>query len=280
MRRLAALACLLLATSADAVRRDVPGRRHRRAPAVPRGWAAGADTSPALRVNGQVIDLGTYRRALADGEASWTWLREMHSEDVILKGGLTRQEFIVTAELAEPLAVKSHFGAQAKDHERLAWEAYERAKRGDDWNLLVETYATEPGARRSHGDLGVVAFDNLVHPFNRVMFAAPVGQVQPPVQTIFGYHVGKVTEVLPPRDITRNDGTVVRRPETRRVSQILIVWDVGEDEEGGTSDLRLELMDLPKRLSVEVLDRSLCGELPHWCERAAPAPGDAPQGGS
>ncbi len=250
----ALLAILLLAPAVSAgMRRDALGPR---------------SAAPVLRVNGIDISPRMYASILRDGETSWRWLREMYTEEQILKKNATREEYLVQSEFAEPSAMARMFAEQVEPFRQQALRAYERARAGENWDLLVETYATEPDASARRGDLGVVAFDNLVPPFGRVMFEAPLGVVQPPVQTIFGWHVGKVTEILAPRDIVRADGTTVRRPETRRVSQILITWALPDEPTGERSDLRLELMTLEDRLTFEVIDRAYCSELPTWCERA------------
>lgn len=249
---LAALLAAAACTAHAGYRRDDLGPRRR--PAV-------------LRIQGVDIDSRTLERTLAEGELSWKMLREMHSEETLLKEGVTKQEFIVLAELAEPLAVRVLFGDEANAAlQKAAQDAYERAKAGESWESLVRGISTAPDAAANGGDLGVVAFDNLVHPFNRAMFTAPLGEVQPPVQTVFGWHVGKVTEILAPRDVTRADGSVVRRPETRRVSQILLVWPTEPEV-----DLRVTISALSRNTKVEVLDRSRCDDFPHWCQPAPEA---------
>ena len=274
----ALVAALVLASPASAFRRDDLGPRRAAAKRVRVVVADRADRKskphPALRVNGFEIDSAAVDEALANGPKSWSRLRELHAEDKLLEKDQTRDEFIVLRELAIPAIVRHLFRDQDEANHARAQEAYEKAKAGESWEKLVSLYSTEPGVGPK-GDLGVVAYDNLVSPFNRVMFDAPLGEVQPPVQTMFGWHVGKVVEVIPPREIPRADGSVVTRPETRHVEQILIIWDVGDYGDGRSSDLRVELMDITEHVSVEVLDPQYCDELPHWCARKPIVPEDA-----
>lgn len=44
------------------------------------------------------------------------------------------------------------------------------------------------------GDLGQFGPGQMVPEFDKVVFSAPVGEVQGPVQTQFGYHLLEVTE--------------------------------------------------------------------------------------
>lgn len=252
---LLALAVAAAASPALAFRRDDLGARR---------------TLPVLRVNGIDMDRRAVDAALAAGEITWSRLREIYPEEQLLKGGRTKQEFIIQTDVAEPGIVRQRLGEeQSAEHERLAWEAYRKALAGEDWDLLCKQYSTEPGTSNNGGDIGVVSFSNLVHPFNRAMFSAPVGVVQPPVQTVFGWHVGKVTEIIAPRDITRRDGSPGKAPETRHVKQILILWDLGKNADGLDADLRIEIPDMVKSITMEVLDPSACDEFPHWCGRAA-----------
>lgn len=274
----ALVAAAVLASPAAAHRRDDlgPRRPHARVEvrAGQRAAKAAEAPHPALRVNGFEIDSAAVDEALKNGPKSWERLRELHAEDKLLEKDQTRDEFIVLRELAIPAIVRHLFRDQDGENHARAQEAYEKAKAGENWERLVALYSTEPGHSVT-GDLGVVLYDNLASPFNRVMFDAPLGEVQPPVQTMFGWHVGKVLEIIPPREIRRADGSVVTRPETRHVQQILLVWDVGDYGDGRSSDLRVELMDITEHVSIEVLDPQYCDELPHWCAREPIVPEDA-----
>ena len=220
-----------------------------------------------LKVNGEDVAYRTYQRVLREGRVSWEMLAGIFGLKALTKDGQTWQELVLIAEYAEPMMMRKAYHEQDEEHEKLAWELYRRARKGEDWTTLVKKYTTEPGAADAGGDMGLVAFPNLAHPLNRVVFTAPVGVVLPPVCTIFGWHVAKVLEVVPAHDAPAPDGSAAMRhvPEKRHVSQALILWDPGLDDTGSEKDIRLELASLPQFVHVDVLDDRLCAELPNLC---------------
>jgi hypothetical protein len=302
------LAALAVAVPAEA-RRDKPGRH---APKAPPAEAPAAEATPAagdasgdsvaavtaappaaapavadagkpedvvVTVNGLPITRGEYRKTLADTEFTWKTLVDLYGEDEVTRQE-TRQELFLKAELVEPLLMLNRFRDQDEPHHRAAQEAYDKAKAGGDWGRIVSEYSTEPGTKGRAGDVGLVSFENLVYPYNRIMFSAPLGEVQPPVRSVFGWHVGKVAEIVPARS-EQVDGKTVRHPEMRRIQQVLVIWEVPEG-----SDLRLEVWNTPRNADIEVVDRGLCGELPHMCgeddrqkaKKAAAAAASPPSG--
>jgi peptidyl-prolyl cis-trans isomerase C len=64
---------------------------------------------------------------------------------------------------------------------------------GADFAALAKQHSECPSARRG-GDLGEFTPGQMVKEFDRVVFSAPVGEVQGPVQTQFGYHLVEVTQ--------------------------------------------------------------------------------------
>jgi peptidyl-prolyl cis-trans isomerase C len=68
-----------------------------------------------------------------------------------------------------------------------------RIEAGEDFADLARQYSTCPSSRRG-GDLGEFGPGQMVPEFDRVVFSAPIGEVQGPVQTQFGYHLLEVTQ--------------------------------------------------------------------------------------
>jgi peptidyl-prolyl cis-trans isomerase D len=62
---------------------------------------------------------------------------------------------------------------------------------------LAKANSQDPGSAPQGGDLGTFARGSMMKPFEDAVFAAKVGDIVGPVQTDFGFHVIKVTGVMP-----------------------------------------------------------------------------------
>ena len=69
------------------------------------------------------------------------------------------------------------------------------------FSALAEKYSTCPSGKRSGGSLGSFGPGQMVRAFEDVVWEAPIGAVQGPVQTQFGYHLILVTERHIPGDV-------------------------------------------------------------------------------
>ena len=64
---------------------------------------------------------------------------------------------------------------------------------GADFAEIARKHSTCPSARRG-GELGEFGPGEMVKEFDTVVFSAPVGEVQGPLKTQFGYHLVEVTK--------------------------------------------------------------------------------------
>lgn len=64
---------------------------------------------------------------------------------------------------------------------------------GADFSQLAQENSSCPSSRQG-GELGTFGRGQMVAEFDEVVFSAPVGVVQGPVKTQFGYHLVLVTE--------------------------------------------------------------------------------------
>ena len=71
----------------------------------------------------------------------------------------------------------------------------ERLLAGEDFATLAEAHSDDPGSAEQGGDLGFNTRGAFVPEFEAAAFSLPVGQVSEPVQTEFGHHLIKVTEI-------------------------------------------------------------------------------------
>lgn len=72
----------------------------------------------------------------------------------------------------------------------LAASIAQKAQAADaDFEALAAQYSEEPGADRSHGDLGLFGRGQMVPSFEQAVFALEVGEVSDVVESPFGFHV-------------------------------------------------------------------------------------------
>jgi hypothetical protein len=84
----------------------------------------------------------------------------------------------------------------------LAQEVKAKIDAGEDFAALAQQYSDDQGSAFDGGDLGWFAQDQgLVVEFEQAAFALQPGEVSEPVKTQFGYHIIKVEERDPAREL-------------------------------------------------------------------------------
>lgn len=78
------------------------------------------------------------------------------------------------------------------DSEEFCQELKDKIAGGEDFADLAREHSSCPSGA-SGGDLGSFGPGMMVPEFDRVVFSAPVEEVQGPVKTQFGYHLLEVT---------------------------------------------------------------------------------------
>lgn len=76
--------------------------------------------------------------------------------------------------------------------EKQCQELKQQIEAGGDFAALAKTHSQCPSGRDG-GNLGEFGPGQMVREFDQVVFSAPVGEVQGPVKTQFGYHLVEVT---------------------------------------------------------------------------------------
>jgi hypothetical protein len=67
---------------------------------------------------------------------------------------------------------------------------------GAPFEDLARKYSTDPSSQKG-GDMGLMHRGSLSQGFEKVAASLPLGQPSPVVETIYGYHIIRITEVLP-----------------------------------------------------------------------------------
>jgi len=78
------------------------------------------------------------------------------------------------------------------DSEQKCADLKKQIEEGAKFADLAKKHSSCPSGR-SGGDLGTFGPGQMVPEFDKVVFSAPVGTVQGPVKTQFGYHLLEVT---------------------------------------------------------------------------------------
>ncbi len=79
------------------------------------------------------------------------------------------------------------------DNEDTCLKLKSQIEAGEDFAKLAQEHSTCPSGR-SGGELGTFGPGQMVPEFDKVVFSAPVNEVQGPVKTQFGYHLLEVTQ--------------------------------------------------------------------------------------
>jgi peptidyl-prolyl cis-trans isomerase D len=86
--------------------------------------------------------------------------------------------------------------AEQRDAQAKAAKLAEQAKQpGADFAALARASSDDTGSKANGGDLGWVAKDVMVKPFEEALFAMQAGEIRGPVKTPFGWHVIQLREV-------------------------------------------------------------------------------------
>jgi peptidyl-prolyl cis-trans isomerase C len=76
-----------------------------------------------------------------------------------------------------------------------AKEVYDKAKGGEDFEVLAKKYSKDPTAAQNMGDLGFFSRSRMPPQFSDAAFKMKKGEISKPVKTPFGFHIIKVVDV-------------------------------------------------------------------------------------
>jgi len=100
----------------------------------------------------------------------------------------------------------------------------ERAGNGENFAELARTYSEDPGSAAVGGDLGVIETGLMVEPFEDELFSLQEGEISGPVKTRYGFHVIKLTGLIPEegKDLSEVSDEI-RAEEKKRIAERVFV---------------------------------------------------------
>lgn len=115
-----------------------------------------------------------------------------------------------------------------------AREAKAEIASGAPFAEVAERISADPGSKGAGGDLGCLAPDAYVGPFQEAAERAPLGTVVGPVRTQFGYHLILVTEWKPLASPSPAQTQQLQQAATASLEELLTRYDVRVASEYGS----------------------------------------------
>jgi peptidyl-prolyl cis-trans isomerase SurA len=65
---------------------------------------------------------------------------------------------------------------------------------GADFGTTAIKYSDDPSAKKNNGELGYFTWGRMVGPFQEAAWQLGIGEISPPVETVFGFHIIKLMD--------------------------------------------------------------------------------------
>ncbi len=118
------------------------------------------------------------------------------TDPVLTNEGYTLYNIVGTIPGKETMVNASHilinqFGSDQKNYEE-AMKIYNSLKQGADFSKMAKEKSGDRGSAVKGGDLGWFGKGAMVPEFEKAAFSSPIGVIQKPIKTNYGYHIIKV----------------------------------------------------------------------------------------
>lgn len=118
--------------------------------------------------------------------------------------------------------------ALKSEQKTLAESVTQRINNGEDFATLATEFSDDTGSATNGGELGIVTKGQMVQPFEDAVFAMQQGDVEGPVETRFGYHIIKLTELTAGKQKTLEEARQEVETNAKRVAAEAIFADMVE----------------------------------------------------
>jgi peptidyl-prolyl cis-trans isomerase C len=119
-----------------------------------------------------------------------------------------------------------------KDQKKKAEEVKGRLEKGADFAELAKEFSQDPGSAKKGGNLGCLGKGETVPAFERAVFNADEGEIVGPVESKFGYHVIKVTDIKPKstQPLSEVDSQIRRQLSANKQAEEFSAWVHKQEE--------------------------------------------------
>ncbi len=160
----------------------------------------------------QLIDKEIKSKAVLPTEAEVQKYYDEHKKELKQDEQVRARHILIRVE--EKADLKAQSAALKKIQEVQA-----KIKKGGDFAALAKEYSEDPGSKENGGDLGFFTKETMVPEFSKAAFALKPGQVTDAVKTSFGYHLIKVEEVKPAKQLTLDDEVPVGNGKNVKIKE-------------------------------------------------------------
>ncbi|MDD5258907.1 MAG: peptidylprolyl isomerase [bacterium] len=160
----------------------------------------------------QLIDKEIKSKAVLPTEAEVQKYYDEHKKELKQDEQVRARHILVRVEEKADLKTQSAALKKIK-------EIQDKIKKGNDFSALAKEYSDDPGSKENGGDLGFFTKETMVPEFSKAAFALKPGQVSDAVKTSFGYHLIKVEETKPAKQLALDDEVPVGNGKNVKIKE-------------------------------------------------------------
>ena len=128
----------------------------------------------------------------------------------------------------------------------------QQARAGADFAELASTHSEDPGSSSNGGDLGVIAEGQMVKPFEDAVFSMEQDQISDLIETRFGFHIIKLTELVAERQQSLDEVREEIVAEAKRVQAENLYAELGESFQNLVFEQPDSLQGVADELGLEI----------------------------
>ncbi|HEX5418148.1 MAG TPA: peptidylprolyl isomerase, partial [Chloroflexota bacterium] len=140
-----------------------------------------------------LVSLADAKSTLTQIDTNGKYLNQQQVEDEILKPVVLKTKLVAALGAGvKPVQDEVHARHILVADKATADTIEQKLKDGGDFAALAKQYSTDTGSKDNGGDLGWFGKGQMVAPFEQAAFSLQAGQISPPVQSQFGWHIIQV----------------------------------------------------------------------------------------